>query len=96
VQYLAEETVRIWGEFDSKGRPVSFKCDIVIDDANYGAGVVEIDGEIHTKLSKEKKDERRDKALKRQNLWVEHILNEDVEGIMAILEKHRRQRDDYS
>jgi len=96
VHFLAEQVVPCFGEFDGKGRPVSYKVDILINDADYGTGVVEIDGDIHKKLKHELKDESRDAKLKNLGLWVEHIPNEEVAGIMQILEKHRRARDDHS
>jgi hypothetical protein len=96
VHYLAEESISIWGEFDSKGRPIVYKADILINDANYSSGVIEIDGEIHTKLKHEIKDAKRDERLRKQGLWVEHVLNGEVYFIMDILEKHARPRDDYS
>src|SRR5438105_2810439 len=58
IWFLSEQVIWAWGNFDSKGRAIAFKCDILINDANFGAGVIEIDGQIHTKLSKEHKDEK--------------------------------------
>lgn len=95
VAFLAEEPVHIYGQFDFKGRPLAYKVDILINDANYGAGVVEIDGEIHKKLTREWKDLARDSRLQTQGLWVEHIPNEEVAGIMDVLERHRVKIDSY-
>jgi hypothetical protein len=96
VHYLAEEPINIWGEFDSKGRPITYKVDICINDPYFGAGIIEIDGEIHKKLKHEIKDEKRDQRLSFQGFWVEHILNEEVKDVMQVLERHRRERDAYS
>lgn len=96
VFYLGEELIRVWGEWDSKGHPVRYKADILIDDIDYGSGVVHIDGSIHEKLRQEKKDERQDRRLERMGLWVERVKNEDVSSIMEVLAKHKRQRDEYS
>ena len=95
VQYLAESGLFAFGKFDSQGRPIAYTVDILINDANYGAGVVEIDGEIHTRLKREIADERRDRNLKALGLWVEHITNDDISKIMLVLEKHRVKIDEY-
>lgn len=95
VHYLAEEPVPIFGEFDSKGRPIVFKVDILINDANFGSGIIEIDGMVHHRGIHPAKDDKRDIMLGHQGLWVEHIDNQLVASVMAVLEKHRRPRDDY-
>jgi very-short-patch-repair endonuclease len=95
VRYLAEQPIPCFGEFDGQGRPIIYKVDILINDAKYSSGVVEIDGEIHTKLSKEKKDILRDHRLMMQRLWVEHIPNDQIGTIMQILDRHKRRIDDY-
>jgi very-short-patch-repair endonuclease len=95
VRYLAEQVIPCFGEFDGQGRPVIYKVDILINDANYSSGVIEIDGDIHKKLSKETKDTLRDHRLAMQRLWVEHIPNDQIGTIMQILERHKRRIDDY-
>lgn len=90
-----EQVIRFWGEFDFKGRPISAKVDILVDDTNFGSGVIFIDGSIHDKLSVEKKDEKQEKRLDRLGLWHERVRNENVGGVMAVLEKHRVQVDEY-
>jgi very-short-patch-repair endonuclease len=95
VGYLAEQVVHCFGEFDSQGRPVSYKVDILINDVRYASGVIEIDGDIHRKLPQERKDIRRDHHLMMQKLWVEHIPNAEVLTIMDVLARHRTRVDDY-
>jgi hypothetical protein len=90
-----EQVVRCWGIFDFKGRPVSYKVDILVDDTNFGSGVVHIDGSIHDKLTVEKKDGREDERLRKLGLWVERVRNEDVGSVMVVLEKHRVAVDEY-
>lgn len=90
-----EQVVRFWGEFDFKGRPLSAKVDILVDDVNYGSGVIFIDGSIHDKLSVERKDERQERRLDRLGLWHERVRNEDVGSVMDVLEKHRVKIDAY-
>lgn len=96
VQYKAEEYVAAWGHFDGKGRPIVYRCDIVINDPDFGAGVIEIDGLIHHREKQAVKDLRKDARLQRLGLWVERIENDKVSDIVSVLEHHRRQRDDYS
>ena len=86
IFYKAEEVVHCWGEFDEKGRPVSYKCDIVIVDPRYGGGVIEVDGGSHR--NKETKDARKDTRLMKMGLWVERVPNEDAKNVMLYLEKH--------
>ena len=86
VLYRAEEVVHCWGEFDGMGRPVSYKCDIVISDPRYGAGVVEVEGR-----GTNSDDPRRDARLLKQFQWIEHIPNKDAWNVMAYLEKHRNK-----
>lgn len=95
VGYMAEFHLYAFGNFDSKGRAIAYTVDILINDANWGAGVIEIDGEIHMKLRREQADARRDRHLKALGLWVEHILKEDIAQIMQVLEKHRAKIDAY-
>jgi very-short-patch-repair endonuclease len=95
VGYLAEQVVHCFGEFDVQGRPISYKVDILVNDARYSSGVIEIDGDIHRKLPQERKDIRRDHHLIMQKLWVEHIANDQIGTIMEVLEKHKRRIDDY-
>lgn len=95
VRYLAEEVIQCFGEFDSEGRPVSYKADILINDPQFGSGVIEIDGRIHHRGNHPAEDERRDKRLKKLGLWVEHIENESTGGIMSVLERHRAKVDAF-
>ena len=89
VFYKAEEVVNCWGEFDHKGRPVSYKCDIVVNDPNFGSGVVEIEGE-----GTNSDDLRRDHRLLSTGFqWIEHVPNKDVKNVMNYLERHRRGSD---
>ena len=89
------QVIRCYGVFDFKGRPLSYKVDILVDDTNFGSGVVHIDGSIHDKLSVEKKDLKEDPRLRALGLWVERVRNEDVGEIMSVLEKHRVAVDDF-
>ena len=62
--YKAEESVPVWGEFDDQGRPIVYRCDIVIIDPRFGAGVIEIDGTVHHKERQIIKDMKKDTRLK--------------------------------
>src|SRR5436309_15830069 len=63
VSYKAEEVVRCWGIFDGRGRPKSFKVDVLIVDDKYHTGVIEIDGAVHNTWIRSKKDVEKDYQL---------------------------------
>lgn len=92
VRYKAEEVIRILGEFDGIGRPVSVKVDVLIDDPNYGSGVLEIKGSAHQTKGARKWDEKREAYLMRMGLWVESLQNSEVdrEHIEAVLAAHKK------
>ena len=89
VSYKAEEVLHCWGMHDGKGRLISYKVDIFIDDSKYHTGVIEIDGKIHNKHWT--KDEERDTRLRLLGLWIEHLPNKEVSllAVSAILARHK-------
>ena len=89
IAYRAEEVIHIWGEYDGQGRPVSYKCDIVVDDPSFGPGVVEIEGE-GTNSANDLRDHR---LLSVGFHWVEHVPNKDAKNVMQYVERHRRASD---
>lgn len=90
-----EYTIHLWGHFDHKNRPQSAKCDIVVNDPKWGAGVIEIDGAVHHQEAQAKWDIKKDAMLRAMGLWVERIDNRDAHRVMEYLEKHRRRVDEY-
>lgn len=90
IYYRAEEVVHCWGEFDGMGRPISCKVDVLIVDARYGAGIIEVDGNSHSSLRQSEKDEKRDERLTKLGFWIERVPNADVKNVMIYLEKHRK------
>ena len=89
VFYIAEEVVHCWGEFDGRGRPVSYKCDIIINDPNFGSGIIEIEGE-----GTNSDDMTRDHRLLSTGFeWIEHVPNVEAKNVLRYLEKHRRGSD---
>ena|SRR5207245_3244289 len=89
VSYKAEEVVHCWGKFDRKDRPVSFKVDCLINDSQYGSGIIEVDGGSHKDF--DKKEWRRDFWLKEFGFWIEHLPNKEVSllAVSDILVRHR-------
>ena len=89
VSYKAEEVVHCYGAFDGKGRPISYKVDILVEDARYyGAGVIEVEG----KGSNTANDETRDSLLTRAGIsWIEHLPNKEVSllAVSQILARHK-------
>ena len=88
VSYKAEEVVHCYGAFDGKGRPISYKVDVLVNDTHYGVGVIEVEG----KGSNTTDDNLRDKRLTRAGIeWIEHLPNKEVSllAVSDILARHR-------
>ena len=88
VSYKAEEVVHCYGAFDGKGRPISYKVDVLVNDIHYFVGVIEIEG----KGSNTADDEVRDRRLSLQGInWIEHLPNKEVSllAVSQILAKHK-------
>src|SRR5438445_7161722 len=89
VSYKAEEVVHCLGFFDGKGRPISYKVDILVLDSHYEAGVIEIEG----KGSKSADNQIRNMYLLDDNgiEWIEHLPNKEVSllAVSEILARHK-------
>ena len=88
VSYKAEEVVHCLGFFDGKGRPISYKVDILVLDSHYEAGVIEIEGK-----GTNTNDNERDNILLSDNgvEWIEHLPNKEVSllAVSQILARHK-------
>ena len=87
VIFVYQDVVHCWGEFDGQGRPISYKPDFIFNDAKYGSGILEIEGE-GTNSDDPKRDHR---LLSTGFGWVEHVPNKDAKNVMNYLEKHKRE-----
>ncbi|SRR5712692_6142555 len=88
IYYKAEEVVHCLGAFDERGRPISFKVDVLVNDIRYAVGVIEVEG----KGSNTAGDEKRDGLLKNHGImWIEHLPNKEVSllAVSQILGRHR-------
>ena len=89
VSYKAEEVVHCFGAYDSKDRPISYKVDILVNDAQYGFGVIEIEG----KGSNTANNKKRDEILLHASYidWIEHLPNKEVSllAVSQILARHK-------
>jgi hypothetical protein len=84
VNFRYQDVVYCWGEFDGQGRPVSYKPDFIVNDATYGSGIVEVEGE-GTNSDDPKRDHR---LLSVGFKWVEHVPNKDARNVMTYLKRH--------
>src|SRR5213592_3063153 len=75
VSYKAEEVVHCYGAFDGKDRPISYKVDVLVNDARYGIGVIEVEGKGSNTID----NRMRDGLLGKQGIkWFEHLPNKEV------------------
>ena len=89
VSYKAEEVVHCYGFYDGKGRPISYKVDVLVKDLKYGVGIIEIEGKGSNSLGNEKRNFHL--VMQSQIDWIEHLPNKEVSllAVSQILARHK-------